>query len=179
LWQIKRKNGGGALSVSGYEMLDLALWLTGDEPVSVSGRLFHRFPESPDVRKTWFGSRREFDAEDLAIALVKCRESVVVLEADLLCSADDFGVAAVGTKGQSCTSPFRMEVASEGEFVDMTPTFFPETSAWYEQVKSFVDASLGRGKPFPAAEEALRVQRLADAIRRSSECGREIRLSDA
>ncbi len=179
LWQIKGKNGGGALSISGYEMLDLALWLTGDEPVSVSGRLFQRFPQSPDVRKTWFGSRREFDAEDLAIALVKCRESVVALEADWLCSADDSGIAVVGDKGQSCTSPFRMEVASGGQFVDMTPTFFPETSASFEQVKSFVNASLRRGNASPSGEEALRVQRVADAIRRSSECGREIHLSEA
>ncbi len=176
LWRIKRENGGGALSVSGHEMLDLALWLTGDKPVSVSGRLFHRFAESPDIRKTWFGSRRELDAEDLVIALVRCKGSEVALEADWLCSADDSGVHVVGTKGQSCTSPFRMEVASGGEFVDMTPTFFPETSMWHEQVRSFIDASLGHGKPFPPGEEALRVQRVADAIRLSSQCGREIRL---
>ena len=177
-WQIKAEIGGGALSVHGHEMLDLALWLTGDEPVSVSGQLFHRFAESPDFPKSWFGSRRELDAEDLAIALVRCQESVLSLEADWLCSTDDFGIHVVGTKGQSCTSPFRMEVASKGEFADMTPTFFPETSAWYEQVQSFIDASLGHGKPFPRGEEALRVQRIADAIRQSSRDRREILLSD-
>jgi len=178
LWQIKRKNGGGVLSVSGHEMLDLALWVAGDEPVSVSGRLFHRFAENRDLPKSWFGSRREFDAEDLVIALVRCRESVLALTADWLCSADDSGVLVIGTKGQSCTSPFRMEVASKRGFTDMTPTFFPESSAWDEQARSFLDASLGRGKPFPNPEEALRVQRVADAIRRSSECGREIHLSN-
>ncbi len=178
-WQIKAENGGGALSVSGYEILDLGLWLTGDEPVSVSGTLFHRFEDNPETRKTWFGSRRELDAEDLVIAVVRCEKSILSLEADWMCSTDDSGVVVVGTRGQGCTSPFRMEVASKGRLVNMTPTFFPETSAWYEQVRSFVDASLGHGKPFPCGEEALRVQRIADAIRRSSECGRETLLSEA
>lgn len=176
LWQIKTEKGGGVLSVSGHEMLDLALWLTGEEPVSVRGRLFHRFTDSPDIPKSWFGSRRELDAEDLVVALVNCPKSLLFLEMDWLSSADDSGILVIGPKGRSCTSPFRMEVASGGHFVDMTPTFFPETSAWYEQVRSFIDDSLGRGKPFPAGEEALSVQRIADAIRESSRHGREITL---
>jgi predicted dehydrogenase len=179
LWQIKAESGGGALSISGQEMLDLALWLTEDEPISVSGGLFHRFADNPDVRKTWFGSRRELDAEDLVIALVRCRKSMLALEVDWLASAGDSGVLVVGSKGRSRTSPFKMEVASKGEFVDMTPTFFPETSTWSEQVRAFIEAALGHDKPFPTAEETLRVQRVADAIRESSVTGREIRLSDA
>jgi hypothetical protein len=61
----------------------------------------------------------------------------------------------------------------------MTPTFFPETSAWQEQVKSFLIASLGHGKPCPSAEEVLRVQRVADAIRRSSTERKEIEIARA
>lgn len=177
-WQIKTKQGGGALSVSGHQPLDLGLWLIDDKPVSVSGSLFHRFGESPDAPKTWFGSRRELDAEDFVAALIRCQRSVLALEVDWLCSEDDSGALIAATKGQSCTSPFRMEVASEGQFVDMTPTFLPETTAWQEQVKSFIEAALGHGKPFPSPEEAVCVQQIADAIRRSSESGREISLAE-
>ena len=173
-WQIKAKEGGGALAVSGQEMLDLAFWLTGDEPVSVSGQLFNRFAESPDVPKTWFGSRRELDAEDLAVALVRCKKATVFLEADWLTPVDDSGILVVGTKGRAGTSPFKMEVATRGEFLDTTPTFFPETGAWNEVVRSFLEASQGHRKAFPEAKEVLTVQRVTDAIRKSSLCGGEV-----
>jgi predicted dehydrogenase len=173
-WQIKAKEGGGALAVSGQEMLDLALWLTGDEPVSVSGRLFHRFAESPDIPKTWFGSRREIDAEDLAVAVVQCKKAVVFLEADWLAAADDSGILVAGTKGRGGTSPFKMEVATRGEYFDTTPTFFPETGVWKELVRSFLESSQGQRKAFPEANEVLLVQRVTDAIRKSSSCGTEV-----
>ncbi len=177
-WQIKTNQGGGALSVSGQEMLDLALWLTDDLPVSVSGSSCHRFKDSPEAPKTWFGSRKELDAEDLMAALVRCEKSVVAAEVDWLYGDDETGALVVGTRGRGSTSPFRTDVASQGRFVDMTPTFLPETVAWQEQVKSFIEAALGHGKPFPSTEEALRVQQIADAVRQSSQDGREVRLSE-
>jgi len=178
-WQIKSKEGGGALSVCGQEMLDLALWLVGDAPISVSGQLFHRFSKNPDIPKTWFGSRRELDAEDLAIAMIRCRNTLVSLEVDWLSSTDDAGVQIVGAKGRGCTSPFRMEFTGKGQFMDMTPTFFPETRAWDEQVRCFIDASLGHRKPFPDPQQTLRVQQLCDAIRQSSASGGEVLLPEA
>jgi predicted dehydrogenase len=176
-WQIKSGNGGGALSASGQEMLDLALWLLGDHPISVSGQLFHRFPKNPDIPKTWFGSRRELDAEDLAIAIVRCQKTLVTLEVDWLCSSEECGVQIVGAKGRGCTSPFRMEFAGEGQLTNMTPTFFPESSVWNDMIRSFVEAIQGNRKPFPDLKETLRVQRVCDAIRQSSESGREVLLS--
>ncbi len=178
LWKIKAKEGGGALCVCGQEMLDAALWLVDDAPVSVSGQLFHRFSGDPDIPKTWFGSRRELDAEDLVVALIRCEKSLVSLEVDWLASGDDSGIRVVGTKGRGCTSPFRIESASKGRYVDTTPTFFPETSAWEELVGCFIDASQGRRKPFPEWNDVVRVHRICAAIRKASLSGREIPLSD-
>jgi predicted dehydrogenase len=178
LWQLKKNEGGGALSISGQNLLDLGLWMMGDEPISVSGRLFHRFPTSPDIPKTWFGSRREMDAEDLAVAMVRCKNSLLNLEIDWLCLEEGCGVTVIGTKGRGTTSPFQMEVANHGKLMDMTPTFLPETRAWDEQMGAFVDATLGHRKAFPDAGDILLVQKICDAIHKSSELGREVLLSE-
>lgn len=175
-WTIKTEQGGGALLISGQPLVDLALWLIGDEPISVSGQTFHRFAKNPDLPKTWFGSRREFDAEDLAVALIRCRRSLVFLETDWLFHQDQWALQVVGTKGRGSTSPFRVEFTGEGELVDMTPTFLPGASAWSEVIRSFIDAAQGHQKPFPAPLETLRAQQVCDAIRQSSLSGREILL---
>lgn len=178
-WTIKAQQGGGALSVSGQPLVDLALWLVGDEPTSASGQVFHRFGKNPDMPKTWFGSRREFDADDLAVALIRCRKSLLFLETDWLFSQEEWGLQVVGTKGRGSTTPFRMEFTGEGELVDMTPTFLPGASAWNELVRAFIDATQGHRKPFPDPLETLRAQQVCDAIRQSSLSGREILLPAA
>jgi predicted dehydrogenase len=176
---IKAEQGGGALSVSGQPLVDLALWLVGDEPRSVSGQLFRRFAKNPDVPKTWFGSRREFDADDLAVALIRCRRGLLFLETDWLFSQEEWGLQVVGTKGRGSTSPFRMEFTGEGELVDMTPTFLPGASVWNELIRSFIEAAQGQRKPFPDPLETLRAQQVCDAVRSSSLSGREIVLPAA
>jgi predicted dehydrogenase len=178
-WTIKTEQGGGALLVSGQPLIDLALWLMGDEPMSVSGQTFHRFAKNPDLPKTWFGSRREFDADDLAVALIRCRRSLVSLETDWLFHQEQWGLQVVGTKGRGATSPFRVEFTGDGEWVDMTPTFLPGASVWSEVIRSFIDAAQGHQRLFPAPLETLRAQQVCDAIRRSSLSGREILLSAA
>ena len=178
-WMIKAQQGGGALSVSGQLLVDFALWLVGDEPTSVSGQMFRRFAKNPDMPKTWFGSRREFDADDLAVALIRCRRGLLFLETDWLFSQEEWGLQVVGTKGRGSTSPFRMEFTGEGELVDMTPTFLPGASVWNELIRSFIEAAQGQRKPFPDPLETLRAQQVCDAVRRSSVSGREIVLPAA
>ncbi len=177
-WKIKSDQGGGALAAHGQEILDLALWLTGDSPISASGQLFRRFPQNPDISKTWFGSRREFDAEDLVMAIVRCKKTLVSLEVDWLFSVDESGVQIVGDTGRCCTSPFRMEFTGGGRFMDMTPTFFPQTNVWNTLIGAFIEATQGQRRAFPDPQETLRVQQLCDAIRESSESGHEVPLSE-
>jgi predicted dehydrogenase len=86
-----------------------------------------------------------------------------------------------GSGGAALLNPLRIHKGMHGALVNVTPS--PETSR--NQYKHSIEAQLGhfadvlrRGaKPMGTAEEILPVMELMDAVYRSAEQGKEVRLA--
>jgi len=85
-----------------------------------------------------------------------------------------------GEHGAALWNPLRMHRAMHGSLVNVTPTVDSPRNVYKQaveaQIASFVDA-VRKGSPSPSSvQEALTVMRLVDAIYRSAETGREVKL---
>jgi predicted dehydrogenase len=62
----------------------------------------------------------------------------------------------------------------DGVNVDVTPAMPEKKSAYFREIEYFVRCVRGEAKVLVKPEEALSVQKVIDAIYKSSETGREI-----
>ncbi len=180
----KQFAGGGCAYDIGVHMLDLCLHLIGDfDAAAVSGRTFAKFGPRGLGNGGWGRSeidpQAKFDVEDFAVALIKMRSGrTVLLRASwaahmLERSAEN--VILYGTEAGATINPPQLILPGPKDYRAVPvpagrPTVNPERMA------HFVDCILGRAEPYVKPEESLRVQRILDALYRSSETGREVRI---
>jgi predicted dehydrogenase len=181
----KRFAGGGCTYDIGVHMLDLCLHLVGDfDAAAVSGQAFTKFGNRGLGNGGWGKSeidpKAPFDVDDFAVALIKMKSGrTVVLRTSWAAhqpagSVD--GVTLYGTRAGAATNPpqifkpgkpdYRIEDVQPGR-----PLVNPERMA------HFLDCVLGKAEPFVKPGESLQVQRILDAIYKSSASGREVRLA--
>lgn len=176
--------GGGCTYDIGVHALDLALHLMDDfEPACVSGQTFTKFGDRGLGEGGWGKSERDpnrpFDVDDMSMALIKMKSGrTVLLEATWAVhqtTRDEHGVQLFGTDGGARTHP---------------ALFYRQTRTGYmvEELKEtasilidnrmahFVDVVLGKTAPYVKPEQSLAVQKILDAIYKSSETGREVRI---
>jgi len=165
----KRESGGGVVLDLGFQMLDLSLWMLGDPRVESVTASVHR--------------QRKGEVEDSASAFFRLAGGATLtleLTWGLLMEKDFAYVNLFGSGGAALLNPLRVHKAMHGTLVNVTPTL--ETSR--NQYKHSVEAQLGhfadvlrKGvKPLGTAEEILPVMELMDAVYRSAEQGKEVRL---
>ena len=176
--------GGGCTYDIGVHALDLALHLVDDfEAASVSGQTYTKFGDRGLGEGGWGRSERDpgrpFDVDDMSMALIKMKSGrTVLLEATWAVHQpmrDEHGVQLFGTDGGATTSP--------AQFYRQTKTGYVveelKTSASIltdNRMVNFVDVVLGKAEPYVKPEQSLAVQRILDAIYKSSETGREVRI---
>ncbi|WP_018132136.1 Gfo/Idh/MocA family protein [Effusibacillus pohliae] len=191
----KRLSGGGPLIDLGVHMLDLALWLMGSpEPVAVSGVTYRKFGDRPDHQvRTWNVANPQgvFDVEDLASAFIRCADgSTLTLDVSWAANIEKerrflhlLGV----TGGVQLENDAVMYYGERGgQLVDVAPQFpqvpgagphsVLEKDGSLAMLREFARAVRTGTPPLCSAEEGLRVARILDALYRSAEAGREIRL---
>ena len=165
----KRESGGGVVLDLGFQMLDLSLWMLGGPRVESVTASVHR--------------QRKGEVEDSASAFFRLAGGATLtleLTWGLLMEKDFAYVNLFGSGGAALLNPLRVHKAMHGTLVNVTPTL--ETSR--NQYKHSVEAQLGhfadvlrKGvKPLGTAEEILPVMELMDAVYRSAEQGKEVRL---
>jgi predicted dehydrogenase len=82
-----------------------------------------------------------------------------------------------GDKGGASYNPLKMYTEQDRTLLDITPVFLPgNVQSHHEEIKSFVDSVVNDTPMVTPGEEALEVTRIIDAIYRSSEAGKEIKL---
>ena len=182
--------GGGALIDIGVHAIDLSLYLLGfPEVVEVSGQTRATFgTKSEYAYVTMWGEDQGsagFDVEDSASAFIRCADgSTIALEAAWASNRPDsqeYVVRGSDAGARLDLSSDEMELyqtVSTG--VDHHRTSQVETAgddAHGIELEEFVD-SVAAGEPpgTNTVEQALTVQRVLDAIYRSSEEGRAISL---
>ena len=177
----KSKSGGGPLIDIGVHVLDLALWLMGNpKAISVTGSTYAMFGPKGEGRGGWGIAEKDggFDVEDLAAAFIRLDSgATLLLEASWASHVkqDLIYTNLMGTKGGADVDPLTIYKDIQGMPVDITPKY-QEVSGHIMEVKHFVDCLVNGTKLISTGEHGLEVTRILDAIYKSAETGKEIRL---
>ena len=169
-WRGRMKeSGGGVVLDLGFQMLDLALWVLG----------------SPKVESVTAGLHRakKGEVEDSATAFLRLDSGATLtleLTWGLLMEKDFAFLNLFGSGGAALLNPLRLHKGMHGTLVNVTPTVDTSRNAYKQSIEAQIDhfvESLRKGtKPMGHAEEILPVMELMDAIYRSAEQAKEVRL---
>jgi len=181
---IRELSGGGPVIDLGVHRLDMALWLMDyPQAVSVSASAFYlvgkRFAEEMGV---------PYDVEDLASALIRLENGVTLqMEASWVGGTDlreDMLTAIYGVHGaaiqRNVNEGYDFEAvalrSADGTLEQISPKRYPPEcpSAVEDFVRRVHDDLPLEAKP----EHGYELMRIIDAIYRSSEEGREVRLDE-
>ncbi len=175
---------GGSTYDIGVHALDRCLFLLGEfEAAAVSGQTYAKFGPRGLGNGTWglseIDPKLPFDVEDMSVALIKLKSGrTVLLETSWAAHqehADWNGTQLFGTEAGAIFPPLRLSRATKHgysiESIEPTAALVSPN-----RMVHFVDCLLGRAKPLILPSESLAVQKILDAIYRSAESGREVRL---
>jgi len=167
----KSRSGGGALIDIGVHALDCAWFLMGcPKPVAVSGASYLKFGHLvPKGVK--------FDVDDSTFALIKFANGAsMILECSWALNQRGGSVIQVaGTKGGAEFDPLTIFVERDGTQLEVKPTL-PNTNAFAGEVAHFVDCVQRKKKPIASAEQGVQLMQMMDAMYRSADSGREVRI---
>jgi predicted dehydrogenase len=170
-WRYRRAEaGGGAFMELGYPLLDLALW-------------FADFPAPVRVTAQMERARGASTVEDSMLVQLECAQGVS-FAFDVHWSypgeEDRFWFEILASRGSGRLAPLRVIKELNGRPMDVSPSgASARESAFYQsyraQLAHFIALVRGEVKYEPP-EDQLIVHRVLDAIYRSAEEGKEIRL---
>ena len=180
----KDKQGGGPLIDIGVHIMDSALWLMGHpKPVAVSGKTYTKFGNRKDVlglMGQW--NVDTFTVEDFAVGLVRF-ENGATLEIESSFAAniehDVMDIKLLGDQGGCSLHPLKIFTERNRTLYDVSPVHLPRAAAHEENIKKFIQAIREGGEVPVPGEQGLMVTEIIDAIYRSSDENREIRLDEA
>jgi len=185
-WFTQKKfAGGGACYDIGVHLLDLVLYLLDDFQVAsvsgaVSGHIGRRHWGEGGWGKSEIDPRKIFDVDDRALALLKMKNGATIyLEvawASFQEQDDVHGIDLFGDKAGVHWPPAKIFMPAKDGFV--VEQLKPITPPWpIERMVHFMECvALGK-KPLVPPQESYKVQKVLDAIYRSSQTGREVRLA--
>lgn len=166
----KRESGGGVVLDLGFQMLDLSLWTLGHPEVTAVTASVHR--------------PRKGEVEDSATAFFRLETgATLTLEVTwgLLMEKDFAFLNLFGSDGAALLNPLRVHRGMHGTLVNVTPTIESTRHQYRQSIEAqmahFADVLRKGAKPMGAADEIVTVMELLDAVYRSAEQGKEVRLA--
>jgi len=166
----KRESGGGVVLDLGFQMLDLSLWVLGGMKVDSVTASVHR--------------QKKGEVEDSATAFLRMENGATLtleLTWGLLMEKDFAYLNLFGSGGAALLNPFRVHKGMHGTLVNVTPTLDTQRNQYKQSVEAqiahFAEALRKGQKPMGDAEEILPVMELMDAIYRSADQGKEVKLA--
>ena len=170
-WRYRRAEaGGGAFMELGYPLLDLALWFADfPDPVRVSAQM-----ERP---------RGSSAVEDSMLVQLECSAGISFsfdLNWCYIGEDDRFWFEVLASRGTGRLAPLRVIKDLNGRAMDVSPTgASARESAFYQsyraQLAHFLAVVRGEAKYEPP-EDQIVVHKVLDAIYKSAEEGKEVRL---
>jgi len=165
----KRESGGGVVLDLGFQMLDLALWVLGSPKVQSVTASVHRL--------------RKGEVEDSATAFLRLQGGATLtleLTWGLLMEKDFAYVNLFGATGAALLNPFRIHKGMHGTLVNVTPTMDTSRNQYKQSIEAqivhFAEALRKGQKPMGNADEILTIMELMDAMYRSADQGKEVKL---
>lgn len=187
-WFVHKKlAGGGCFLDIGVHMLDLALYTVGDfDAESVTGAVYTKFGNRGLGQGGWGASTSEglaFDVDDCALAFVRMKSGASV-QVEISWAAhqkegDTHNVEIFGTEAGAQVYPgeiyrFDRDLGAQVEAGGLgVPLKYPHANRFV----NFFLAILGEEELCVTHEQALKVQRIIDAVYESSAARREVKVS--
>jgi predicted dehydrogenase len=171
-WFLRKEHSGGGVFLDlGIAAMDLALWLAG-------------YPDAKRVSAANY-SLLDKNVEDTCTAFITMDGDMTVLvEASwsLQTESDFFYCELFGTEGSARVNPLRINKQMHGNLVNVTPlkTDTPQNMykrSYESELKHFVGAVRGLHPAISTAEEAVKRMKVVDAIYKSAEKRKEVKLS--
>lgn len=178
----KAMSGGGPLMDLGVHRLDLAMWLMGSpKPVSVSASTFDHLGQAQAKAEG-----KSFDVEDLGCALIRFDNgATLLLEASWACNGDkteEMLTQLYGTQGGIVQrnieggEQFEVHVMGESDGMRWTREIDVVTERTPTAFQEFANACLDGTEPLVTPQHGINVQVVLDAIYKSAQIGKEVRL---
>ncbi|MBU0607150.1 MAG: Gfo/Idh/MocA family oxidoreductase, partial [Armatimonadetes bacterium] len=177
----KELSQGGPIYDIGVHVLDLALWLMDfPEPVSVAAGVYNKLASKKSPLNP-FAPKQYTVPDDSSFSLIRFANGATV---SLECSwalnipQPAMNVTVCGEKGGCQYEPLAMVTERHGRLDRVTPEIYkyPEPGGHHAEVRDFIEA-IRKEKPSPVpGEQALITQRILDAIYKSGEKGKEVRV---
>jgi len=167
--QQRRESGGGVVLDLGFQMLDLSLWTLGNAQVESVTASVHR--------------SKKGEVEDSATAFFRLTTGgalTLELTWGLLMENDFAYLNLFGSGGAALLNPFRLHKGMHGTLVNVTPDPIASRHTYKQavdaQIAHFADVLRKGVKPMGSPEEILPVMEALDAVYRSADQGKEVRL---
>ena len=167
----KRLAGGGVLIDLGVQMLDMALWIMD-------------MPEVATVTASTASRPGVDEVESNAAAFIRLKNgTTVTLEVgwSLLMEKDFAYVNIFGEHGAALLNPLRLHREMHGNLVNVTPNTESLRNMYkqsYEnEIAHFVECARSGKKPMSPGDEAVQVLKVLEAIYKSAESGKEVKLA--
>lgn len=179
----KSKSGGGPLIDIGVHALDLTIWLMGNpEPTAVSAATYAKFGHRKDYTYVSMWGQPVpggvFDVEDYATALIRFKDdSTLTLECSWAAniSEETFYSSILGDKaGAKIEIGKAVKIAGQSDgCINDTILHYATRDIYLDEVMHFLDCIHTGKQPSPSSEDGLRIQKVIDAIYRSSRLKKE------
>jgi predicted dehydrogenase len=187
----KAMSGGGALIDIGVHLLDLALYLMDfPRPVAVSGQTYNMWKDLDSYTYTSMWGKPtpggKKDVDDYALAVIRFdKGQTLQLNISWALNVEfmqpEMGVRLMGDKGGVALlggdNP-RFFGEEAGHIVDVQP-YFTKNDPALDEIKHFAECIEQGGQPMATAQQGRTVQMLLDAIYKSGEEQKEVRLDVA
>ena len=180
-FHIKKESNGGPLIDIGVHMLDLCIWLMGSpKPIAASGKVHRMFGDRKDLMNADWGTPyvpSEFDVEDYASAYVRFENDVTMhLEVSWAANVHDevSGLRILGDRSGISTNPLGVFGYESGALTSKTFDWLPLQEGHRMEIRHFTQC-VERNEPVRVhPQESLNIQKIIDAIYRSSDTNREV-----
>ena len=178
----KELQGGGPMIDIGVHVMEMTHYAMGlPKPVSASGRYWtYMGDKKSKTASSWpHWDHKTYTVEDLAVGLVKFDNGAVMHVEAMFAghiAPEDEGMKfeVFGTKGGAHSDPLRFFYDSHGLMLNAQPQFLPKDGMWQVKMRNFVDVCLYGKEDKSPAEHGLMIQKMIDAIYKSSETGKEV-----
>lgn len=186
----EERSGGGPLIDIGVHVIDLCWYLMGKpKVVSVSGHTYRKLGNRSNIENFSYYQAADFDpsvntVEDMANALIRFENGaslMVDVSFALHARKDSAQVAVYGERGGAEIEPALAIVTEKHNTIlnidpQLTTPGFDFMDSFKREISHFVDLCQGKGENLCPVEDGVEMIRILNAIYRSAEEGREIRL---
>ncbi|HYE82372.1 MAG TPA: Gfo/Idh/MocA family oxidoreductase [Clostridia bacterium] len=176
----KELQGGGPLIDIGIHMLDTALYLMGfPEPDHVFAGAHQRIGNRPGIGLMGAWDHTGFTVEDSLFGFIRFKNGATLnLETAFALNMKEKSVMNVHLfreKAGAVLFPLQLFSESDTALTDQEFPYLKETDKWYESITDFINSCVYGRQPLYKARESVVIQRLIDALYRSSETGRPVK----